>query len=234
MALSDRAHYDAALGLLEESAALAGGCGRHRQAAWSLSLVGRIHLLRGDVSGAATALDRSLELVAAERWTAFRPWPESLRAELLVRAGRNAEAAERLDAAFRLACRLGDPCWEATAARSRALVHAARGDVQGARAHLEDARTRITRHSDPYQWVHAQVLETLAGLLVETDPTAAREVVDELADLAGRTGMRELTVRAHVHRARLGDAAALELATLLAPDIDNPALGELVAGAIAA
>jgi hypothetical protein len=113
-------------------------------------------------------------------------------------------------------------------------VEGARGDVAGARARLDDARTRITRHSDPYQWVHAQVLETLAALLVETDPSAAREVVDALADLAGRAGMRELTVRAHVHRARLGDAAALELAALLAPDIDNPALGELVATGIAA
>jgi DNA-binding SARP family transcriptional activator len=234
MALSDRAHYEAALRLLEESADLASARGRHRQAAWSLSLVGRVHLLRGDLPAAAAVLDRSLELVATERWTAFRPWPESLRAELLLRAGRSAEAAERLDAAFQLACRLGDPCWEATAARSHALVEAARGDVQGALTRLEDARTRATRHSDPYQWVHAQVLETLAALLVETDPAAAREVVDALAELAGRTGMRELTVRAHVHRARLGDAAALELAALLAPDIDNPALDELVASEIAA
>ena len=87
MALSDRAHYPGALELLGRSVELADGCGDARQAAWSLSLIGRIHLLRGDLALAITALDRSLELVAGERWTAFRPWPESLRAEVSLRTG---------------------------------------------------------------------------------------------------------------------------------------------------
>jgi hypothetical protein len=82
MALSDRAYYPAALELLERSVELAEGCGQTRQAAWSLSLIGRIHLLRDDLALAVTALDRSLQLVGSERWTAFRPWPESLRAEV--------------------------------------------------------------------------------------------------------------------------------------------------------
>jgi DNA-binding SARP family transcriptional activator len=57
MALPDRAHYGAALELLHKSVARADRCGRRRQAAWSLSLIGRIHLLRGDVALAADALD---------------------------------------------------------------------------------------------------------------------------------------------------------------------------------
>ncbi len=49
MALSDRAHYGAALELLNKSVARAERCGRRRQAAFSLSLIGRVHLLRGDL-----------------------------------------------------------------------------------------------------------------------------------------------------------------------------------------
>lgn len=48
MALSDRGYYGAALELLNKSVARADRCGRRRQAAWSLSLIARVHLLRGD------------------------------------------------------------------------------------------------------------------------------------------------------------------------------------------
>jgi hypothetical protein len=41
--------------------------------------------------------------------------------------------------------------------------------------------------------------------------------------------MRELTVRAHLHRARLGDPRALDAARLLGAGIDNPALERLLA-----
>jgi hypothetical protein len=42
--------------------------------------------------------------------------------------------------------------------------------------------------------------------------------------------MRELVVRAHLHRGRLGDPAALASARLLAAGIDNPALDRLLDG----
>jgi hypothetical protein len=42
--------------------------------------------------------------------------------------------------------------------------------------------------------------------------------------------MRELVVRSHVHRARLGQQGAAEAATLAAADLDNPLVAELVAG----
>jgi hypothetical protein len=49
-------------------------------------------------------------------------------------------------------------------------------------------------------------------------------MVEALAELAARCDMRELVVRAHLHRHRLGDPAALPAARLLASGIDNPAL----------
>jgi DNA-binding SARP family transcriptional activator len=234
MALSDRAHYGAALDLLNRSVARAERCGRRRQAAWSLSLIGRVHMLRGELSLALPRLDESLALVAAERWTAFRPWPEALRAEASLLMGRPDQAAERLDHAFRLACRLGDPCWEAMGARLMGLLAAGAGDAAEAREQFADALTRATRVSDVYQWVHAHVLDSSAGLAVATGAHDAAQIVDRLAELAERCGLRELVVRAHVHRGRLGDARSLASARLLAAEIDNPALDALVGPAVPA
>jgi DNA-binding transcriptional regulator PaaX len=48
--------------------------------------------------------------------------------------------------------------------------------------------------------------------------------IDELASLAARTGMRELVVRAYLHRAGRGDQSALDAARLLGAGIANPTL----------
>jgi DNA-binding SARP family transcriptional activator len=228
MALSDRAYYGAALELLNKSVARAERCGRPRQAAWSLSLIGRVHLLRGDLPLALPALDESLALVAAERWTAFQPWPEALRAEASLLIGRPDQAATRHDHAFRLACRVGDPCWEAMGARLGGLLAADSGDVASATAQFADAVARATRVSDAYQWVHAHALDGSAANAVEAGGPEAGEIVDRLADLSERCGLREFVVRAHAYRGRLGAPAARESARLLAGEIDNPRLAELV------
>jgi DNA-binding SARP family transcriptional activator len=228
MALSDRAHYGAALDLLHRSVARADRCGRRRQAAWSLSLIGRIHILRDDLALAVPVLDESLALVAAERWSAFRPWPEALRAEVALRQGQRAEAAEGHDRSFRLACRLEDPCWEAMSVRLAGLVRLDDGDVDAAAEHFADAATRVTRVSDAYAWVHGHVLDSAAALAVRVGADDADALVDALAGLAERCGLRELVVRAHVHRAMLGDEASMAAAQLLAADIDNPALARLM------
>jgi hypothetical protein len=45
-----------------------------------------------------------------------------------------------------------------------------------------------------------------------------------MQQLAARSGMRDFTVRAHLHRATLGDGASAAALRLLAGDIDSPAL----------
>ena len=224
MALSDRAHYEPAIRLLESSIAIARGCGDDRRAAWSLALLGRAHLLRGDLQDAEEVLEGSLGLVRATGWVAFQPFPESVRAEVALRRGDPIHAAELLDHAWPLGCRLGDPCWEAMAARSWGLVHAAAGERTAALARLREAAVRAVRAADPYMWIYAYCLDALAGVEIAAGAAEARVTVARLEELAARADMREFVVRSALHRARLGDGAPLASARLLAEAIDNPAL----------
>jgi DNA-binding SARP family transcriptional activator len=231
-ALSDRAHYGAAISLLEKSVATAQRCGDRRQQAWSLAILGRALLLRGQPGDAVDVLDDSLALVQEEGWVAFQPFPEALRAELALRQGEPDRAVALLDHAFPLGCRLGDPCWEAIAARTRGMVHEAAGERAPALAWLRDAADRAVRVPDPYVWMHAWCLEALAAVAIDDAAPDARELVARLETVAARGDMRELVVRAAMHRAALGDAAGLDAARLLGEEIDNPALhAELAAAA---
>jgi tetratricopeptide (TPR) repeat protein len=223
-ALSDRAHYEAAIGLLEESIALARRCGDVRQAAWSLAILGRALLLRGQLPEAVAVLDDSLALVAEEGWVAFQPFPEALRAEVALGNGEHDRAIALLDHAFPLGCRIGDPCWEAIAARARGLVHEAAGERDSALAWLREGAARAVRMTDPYVWMHAWCLEALAGVAIAEGAVDARDCVTQLERVAARGDMRELVVRAALHRARLGDPSGVESARLLGEAIDNPAL----------
>ena len=226
MNASDRGDYPAAFDHLGESVERARSAGDDRQRAWSLGLVGRAHLLRGEHSQAAAAIAETLELVHEQRWLAFLPWPQALQAELDRDAGDLEAAADGLERAWALACQLGDPCWEGMAARGLGLLHAARDDRPAATGWLVEAANRCNRVPDRYQWVHAFVLDAaVATALDHDDEDAARPLVGSLAALAARTDMRELVVRAWLHRYRLGDENAFASARLLAADIDNPALG---------
>jgi tetratricopeptide (TPR) repeat protein len=224
MALSDRAHYGAAIELLGLSVTGARAAGDVRQAAWSLAILGRARLLRGETADAVAAIDESLALVAQERWLAFQPFPESLRAEAALVAHDHGRAIELLEHAFSLGCYLGDPCWEAMAARARGLVHEAAGERADALERLRDATARAARVADPYVWIHAACLETLVGVAIDDDASDARELLDELERIAAHGDLRELIVRAALHRARLGDPGGIEAARLLGETIDNAAL----------
>jgi DNA-binding SARP family transcriptional activator len=229
MNASDRGDYPTAFEQLGSSVELAARSGDQRQQAWSLSLVGRAHVLRGERRQAELALEESLDLVAREHWMAFLPWPQALRAELELLDGDPGTASESFERAWALATQLGDPCWEGMAARGLGLLHARRGDRVTADRWLTEATMRSTRLPDRYQWVHAHVLDARITTAIEDGrPDRAEPLVDALETLAGRCEMGELVVRALVHRHDLGDANALAAARLLGADIDNPALSELV------
>ena len=227
---SDQADYPAALEQLGESVELAARCGDHRQQAWSLSIMGRAHLLRAELSQAATIVRESLDLVRQERWIAFLPWPQALQAELDLYAGNLEAATDGFEQAWVLGCQLNDPCWEGMAGRGLGMISAGRGDYEGATEWLSQAVSRACREPDRYQWVHAHVLDAaITAALDRDDDERARPLVAQLAALAARCDMRELMVRAQLHQARLGDTQAAAAARLLGADIDNPALASLLA-----
>ncbi|MDE3204312.1 MAG: SARP family transcriptional regulator [Acidobacteriota bacterium] len=223
MNLSDQARYPEAAGVLAESVDRALQSGSYRQAAWSASILGRLHLLRGEYDRAHTELGRSLHWVRRERWLAFRPWPEAFTAELDLLEGRSRDAEEKLQVAFALACQLGDPCWEGVTARGLGLLEA-RADPSRAISTLEDACIRCLRWPDAYQWVHGYALDALCTVAAGHDRERARAAARDLADLASRTDMRELIFRAQRHMAALGAPGAAEAAKLVASVIDNPVL----------
>jgi len=220
MSLSDAASYEEALESFEDSIERARRCEHRRQIAFSLALTGRVHVLTGRHRQAREALERSLELVEEEKWIAFLPFPEAMLAHVDLRERRVDRAGAALEHAFTIACQIADPCWEGIACRGLGLVEAARGRSPQALAWLTDGRDRCTRVAHPYQWIHGWVLDGMCSIGHGDERVGGW--IDELESLASRTGMRELLLRAYLHRARRGDTRAHEAARLLDEEIDNP------------
>ena len=225
---SDTAYYARATETLAEACAMSERAGDGRRVAYALSMLGRVQLLTGELDAAAATLDASLARARRERWPAFAPWPEALRGDVDVAHGDLGAALGRYEHAFALGCQLGDPCWEGIASRGLGVVRAREGRLEEGLEWLLDARRRCMRLPDAYLWVEGYTLDALCAIAVEHALPDAGTWVAELADLAGRAGMRELAARAHVHRGRLGDDSACIAARLLAASIDNPALTALL------
>jgi DNA-binding SARP family transcriptional activator len=221
---ADRGRHTAAAALLAESAETARQAGSARQEAWSQGVLARSLLLAGQTQQARAAADRSIAVAQRERWNAFLPWPQVLRAQCLAEAGQRDEAGEEAEHAFALACELGDPCWEGMAGRALGLLALQAGDLAAARAWLADARRRCDRVPDRYVWVSAYIglaqLEAAAredGDLVT--PSAARLYQD-----AVRSDLPEFLAWALVYQAEAGDHAKVSLACTAATGVTNPRL----------
>jgi DNA-binding SARP family transcriptional activator len=226
--LADVGAHDQATIAHEDSIRLAESVGHLKQQAWSLAFRGRTHLLRNELDAAEDKLRLARELSRIERWTAFVAFPEALSAEVLVREGDLDGAAEAFEHAYALGCQVQDACWEAYGLRGFGLMRAARGDLAGAIGAMEQALTHCARERDTHLWLRAYVLDALCAVAVNVrHPTAARWVTD-LASLTGRSGMRELSVRAYLHRRDLGDESAIEAAGVLSVGVENPHLHELI------
>ncbi|MCU1555887.1 MAG: family transcriptional regulator, partial [Arthrobacter sp.] len=132
MLASDTAHYEDAVAALTESRRLARAVRNRRQMAFSSALLGRVHLLRGELAAAAECLDRALEWVTAEHWTAFEPFVDGVRGETYLAGGRLEEAAALIDRSWVMAELAGDHCYMALAAGAEARLFLARGDLAAA------------------------------------------------------------------------------------------------------
>ena len=78
-------------------------------------------------------------------------------------------------------------------------------------------------------WLDVHILDAQCELGRRHGHPADRRLGREMRELASRTGMRELTVRAMLHGAPLGYAGDAEAAVLLGGSIENPLLSRVLA-----
>jgi len=225
MLASDTARYDAAVTALVESGRLAEAVGNRRQQAFSAALLGRVSLLRGELDQAAVSLDRAQAWITDEHWTSFEPFVAGLRGETHLASGELEAAAALIDRSWVMAELAGDHCFMALAAGAEARLFMEHGDLTAA-AHWID---RGLGPKPWYLWYSARLLDTAAEVSIASRSPRASAFVDQLAELASRSGMREFVVRGQSHRALLGDEAAAQAVPWLARGIDNPALEAFLA-----
>lgn len=178
----------------ERAIELSTAADKPRRLAWSLGLGAWGRLVADDLPGARAWLDRCLDVVAAERWLAFRPWPLALRGEVDLRDGQDpSEVLKAEERAFALSVQLGDPCWEGVAARGIALARAARDDHDGAMHWIRDGHRRCRRHTDSFVGMEAWILATEAELArAAGEDEHAEAAARELLSLAARAYMDDL------------------------------------------
>jgi len=223
-ALFEVGRYAPGITALEESVSLNDPERDPSTAAFALLLLGRAHLLREELEQAEVVLRRSASMARAH-WIGLLPHSESLLADVFLRRGEIADAANAFEHAYALASQhYGSECWESISARGLGLVADAKDDVETAVRWLDFAVTRRTRWPGAYPWIRAYALDALCGVAVKRHLPGASAWIADLEERAARLGMRELLARAHLHRARLGDEGSLEVARALAAEIDNPAL----------
>jgi tetratricopeptide (TPR) repeat protein len=221
---ADVGAHDRAIGEFERSMALARSAGQQRQTAWSAAVMGRTQVQQFELEAAEESLRLGCEVAKAERWTAFLPYPEAFLGEVWTRQGKAGEAADAFEHAFALGRQVDDACWEGYGVRGLGLLRAATGDLDGAVDLIEDALTRCARQRDTHRWVHAYILDALCAAATYGRHPQATAWVGDLASLAGRTGMREFSVRAYLYQRDLGDPTAVDAARALAVGIENPYL----------
>ena len=231
---NDVGDYRTAGELLRSALVRARRLGSKQPLGQALTMLGRFHLLRGEVEDAVHLFDEAIEEAEERGMTAFVPWPESFRGEIDLFLGDVDAAEVRFEHAFALGCQVGDACWESIALRGLGLVAAARGDAARALELLVDAPKLCRRLPDTYLWIEAYGLDALCAVAVEHRAEASVQWIDELEAIAARRGIRELVLRAAVYRARLGEPGALDAARSLAAEIDNPALANVLGSADAA
>jgi DNA-binding SARP family transcriptional activator len=220
MCLTDGADYAGARASLATSVDLAREAGDARGEAWALSMMGRIHVLRSEHARGADVLDIALEQISHQGWTAFQPWPAAFRAEAAIGLGHLEFARGLLDHAWVLATENNDHCWMATVAHGQAVLALTEGRPLHARQWCEDGLSPTPW----YLWPHARLLDVACSIALSTAPSSAGELIDRLARLAGRGSMRDLLVRAHLHRVRAGSRTALAAAQAIAEEIEDSAL----------
>jgi DNA-binding CsgD family transcriptional regulator len=178
-----------------------------------VALVGLVDLWRGGARAAATAFAAAEEQAAAADWAEPNLcWWRAEYAEALLELGRIDEAEALLDRWDEVAVRVGREWALAHSRRARGLVAAARHDVVGALALLEEAAVRHDAAGDPFGRARAlytlgvvrrrarqkrpardALVEALAAFTALGAATWAERAGEELGRIGGRTAVDGLT-----------------------------------------
>lgn len=159
MNLSDWGKLDAAAERFTEAVELSRSAAAPRREAWNLGLGSRTLWVQGRMDEATEWAQLSCDVVARERWTAFRPWPEAWLAHARLSRGDDPNAVrESAEATFALARHLQDPCWEGVAGKAIGLTYLTENDHDAALRWLTNAGAMCRRVNDSYVWVDVDIL----------------------------------------------------------------------------
>jgi DNA-binding SARP family transcriptional activator len=222
--LTDMGRYHEAMVHYGRSLQLARRSGHRRQVAWTETSIGRIELLRGDLDAAAATFDAAIAHTREEHWTAYLPFPEVLRAEVDRRRGDLAAAEPVLEHAHAMSLEVGDPCWIGLSSRGLGLVAAEQGDTSAADGWLDVASRTVLANTQTNRWVQSFVSDGRCRYFRAIESEQLRTEAHRLLDLATRTSMPEVVVRAQLHLDAAGERGALDAAGLVLSELDNPEL----------
>jgi DNA-binding SARP family transcriptional activator len=169
-----------------------------RREIWTLGLGAWGWLAADRLAEADAWLRDCLRLVDDQRWISFRPWPVVMMSELRLRQKQSPDALRpALEETFALSCQLGDPCWEAAAARGLARIYAAQNELARAMDWLGQARRRCFRETDGYAALQVEILSDMAEIsLKQSEPEQADAIAREWIAMAARTHMDRHVARA--------------------------------------
>ena len=160
-------------------AELSAHCGRHgiaQEMLWATPLCGRALVEIGEVTQGLELLAQGLDAHIATRSMLLRPFFFVLYAGALLRAGRLDDADHALEESRAVAEDTSQHAYDAEHRRLLAVVDTARGDVDRAAMHYEEALS-IAR-SQNARWLELRAARGYAALLIEAQrPDEARQAL---------------------------------------------------------
>jgi DNA-binding SARP family transcriptional activator len=167
-----------------------------RLQAYALTMMGRRHLLSNRLDDAGRHFEEALTVVRSVDWTAFRPFPESLLAESVRRAGDLDRGRDLAEHAYSLSEQVGDPCWESLALRTLGLLSVDSGDLDHGVVMLEQAPVQCRRLPDTWRWIEMWGYAALVDIGDRHNLEATPSWRAHLETEAAAMGMRPLVERA--------------------------------------
>lgn len=158
MNLADWGREEQAEQRFGEALDLARGSGVRRRVIWTLGIGARTLYRRGRMDEAHDWALEACQLIDEERWTAFRPWPETWLAHTRLAIGVDpAIVRGEAEATFARAKQLQDPCWEGVSAKMIGLTYVAENDIETGLSWMSNGGTLCSRVTDPYLWVDVDI-----------------------------------------------------------------------------